>query len=129
MRPIVSAARSATLGVALVLAACTPHLATPREYIVFFETDQARLTPEAQQLIHEVASNARDLHPSKVVVAGRADGGTAHDATLADERAIAVMQALAKEGLAPSLLEKEADAPQAGTAGVAAHRVIVRFLP
>jgi outer membrane protein OmpA-like peptidoglycan-associated protein len=112
-----------------MVSACTPHLDAPREFNVFFETDQASLTPEAQRLIHEIAGHAGELHPSKIVVAGRADGGTAHDATLADDRATAVMRALGGEGLAPSLLEKQPDAPQQGISGVAAHRVIVRFLP
>ena len=130
MTRIVDKTWTAIAAVAIVLvAACAQHLEAPREYNVFFEKDQASLTPEGQQLVHEIAGNARDLHPSKIVVAGRADGGTAHDATLADDRATVVLKALTGEGLPPSLLEKQADAPQAGTSGVAAHRVIVRFLP
>ena len=51
-----------------------------------------------------------DVSPSKVVVGGRADGNTAHDATLADQRATAVMQALTQQGVPASKLEKEGKA-------------------
>jgi outer membrane protein OmpA-like peptidoglycan-associated protein len=115
--------------VAVLVAACTHRLESPREFVVFFETDQAALTPEAQQVIGQVADNARELHPSKIVIAGRADGGTAHDATLADQRAIAVMQKLTDDGLVASLLEKQSDAPRAGASGIAAHQVVIRLLP
>jgi outer membrane protein OmpA-like peptidoglycan-associated protein len=115
--------------VAVLVAACTQRLESPREFVVFFETDQAGLTPEAQQVIGQVADNARELRPSKIVVAGRADGGTAHDATLADQRATAVMNRLTDDGVASSLLEKQSDAPRAGTSGVAAHQVVIRLLP
>jgi outer membrane protein OmpA-like peptidoglycan-associated protein len=115
--------------VAVLVAACAQRLESPREFVVFFETDQAGLTPEAQQVIGQVADNARELHPSKIVVAGRADGGTAHDATLADQRATAVMNRLTNDGVASRLLEKQSDAPRAGTGGVAAHQVVIRLLP
>lgn len=122
-------AQSAIGVIALCLAACAPRLESPREFTVFFETDKAVLTDEAQQVVHQIADNARSLHPAKIVVAGRADGGTAHDATLADERATAVTRKLVEEGVPANLLEKEADAPQTGRSGVAAHQVIVRLLP
>jgi outer membrane protein OmpA-like peptidoglycan-associated protein len=129
LKRIVTPTRAAIGTVAILLAACAQRLEAPREFIVFFETDHADLTPEAQQVIGQIADNTRELHPSKIVVAGRADGGTAHDATLADQRATAVMNRLTNDGVASRLLEKQSDAPRAGTGGVAAHQVVIRLLP
>jgi outer membrane protein OmpA-like peptidoglycan-associated protein len=111
------------------LVACSQRLAAPRDFIVFFETDQAALTAEGQQLVVEIATNARELSPSKIVVAGRADGGTAHDAALADQRAAAVMRALIEQGISAPRIEKQADAPPPERSGFAAHQVVVRLLP
>lgn len=87
------------------------------------------LTPEAQKMVGEIAADAHRLEPSKIVVAGRADGETAHDATLADQRATTVMQGLVQQGVSAAMIEKQADAPSPERKGVAAHEVIVRFLP
>ncbi len=120
---------AAAASLLLVIAACAQHLAAPRDFVVFFETDQAQITPEGQQVIVEIAGAARKNAPSKIVVAGRADGGTARDATLADQRATNVMHALADQGVPAASLEKQADAPPANQTGVAAHQVLVRLLP
>lgn len=117
------------LGGALLLAACAHHLDAPREFAVFFQSDQSTLTSEGQQVVKQIADNARALGPSRIVVAGRADGATPHDAALADERAVVVMHQLQSEGISPGLMEKQADAPPAGVRGVAAHEVVVRLLP
>jgi outer membrane protein OmpA-like peptidoglycan-associated protein len=115
-------------GALLALAACA-SLDKPRDFIVFFQTDQATLTPEAQQVIADVAKQAKDVSPSKIVVAGRADGNTAHDATLADDRATIVMRALSDKGIPAEKLSKLADAPPAERTGVAAHQVVITLLP
>ena len=114
--------------VLLALAACA-SLDKPRDYIVFFQTDQADLTPEANQVIADVAKQTHDLSPSKVVVSGRADGATAHDATLADQRAQTVMKALSDKGVPAAKISKLADAPPAERTGVAAHQVVITLLP
>jgi OmpA-OmpF porin, OOP family len=111
------------------LAACAPKLSAPRDYTVFFETDRADLTNDARKVVAQIAANARDLDPSKIVVAGRADGGTAHDATLAEERASNVTRALLDAGVTSAKIERQADTPPAERTGVAAHQVIVRLLP
>jgi outer membrane protein OmpA-like peptidoglycan-associated protein len=113
----------------MALAACTQRLAAPRDFTVYFETDEPVLTAEGQQLVGEIAAKARELHPSKIVVAGRADGGTAHDATLADGRATTVIRALLDRGIPATSIEKQADSPPPDRSGVAAHQVIVRLLP
>jgi outer membrane protein OmpA-like peptidoglycan-associated protein len=111
------------------LAACGSTLNQPRSYLVYFDNDSATLTPDGQRIVGTIVTGIKDNAPSKVVVAGRADGSTAHDATLADQRAVAVMQALTQQGVPASKLEKEADAPPSGINGVAAHQVVVTLLP
>ena len=111
------------------LSACGTNLEQPRSYLVYFDTDSAALTQDGQRIVGTIVTAFNDVSPSKVVVAGRADGNTAHDAALADQRAAAVMQALTKTGVPSSKLEKEADAPPSGLIGVAAHQVVVTLLP
>lgn len=123
------AAQFGCLVAALALAGCSHRLDKPREFVVFFETDRVELTQEAQQILGRVAEDANEYSPSKIVVAGRADGGTAHDASLADQRAAAVARGLIDRGIRGERIEKRADAPPPGIAGVAAHRVIIELLP
>ena len=112
------------------LAACGGSaLNQPRSYLVYFDNDSATLTPDGQRIVGTIVTGIKDNSPSKVVVAGRADGSTAHDATLADQRAVAVMQALTQQGVPANKLEKEADAPPSGINGVAAHQVVITLLP
>jgi outer membrane protein OmpA-like peptidoglycan-associated protein len=121
-------ARLAALAWLSLTAACsTPD--QPRPFTVFFETDSAALTPEAHQVIAEAAAKAHDVAHSKIVIAGRADGSTPHDAALADQRAMAVMQALAAQGVSSGELVKQADAPPSGIGGIAAHQVVITLLP
>lgn len=125
----VSAFRFLAIVLLTALAACGTKLDQPRSYLVYFDTDSAALTQDGQRVIGTVVDAVKDVSPSKVVIAGRADGNTAHDATLADQRAAAVMQALTQKGVSASKLEKEADAPPSGRTGVAAHQVVVTLLP
>jgi outer membrane protein OmpA-like peptidoglycan-associated protein len=126
----VSLSRLFSIVLLTVLAACSgTKLEQPRSYLVYFDSDSATLTPDGQRVIGTIVTSIKDNSPSKVVVAGRADGSTAHDATLADQRAVAVMQALTQQGVAAGKLEKESDAPPSGITGVAAHQVAVTLLP
>jgi len=115
-------------GSLLALAACAAP-DQPRPFVVFFEKDSADLTPEAQDVIARAAASAHDVAHSKIAVAGLADGSTPHDATLADQRATAVMRALGAQGVPAGELVKQADAPPTGTTGVAAHKVVITLLP
>jgi OmpA family protein len=110
------------------LTACA-HLDQPRSYMVYFDTDSVTLTPDGQRIVTTIAATAHDLSPAKIVVAGRADGSTAHDAALADQRATAVTQALVQQGVPAKEIEKQPDAPPNGRTGVAAHQVVVTLLP
>ena len=123
-----TAPRLAVLALLALLTACA-HLDQPRDFVVYFQTDSADLTPTAQQVVATAASRAHDASASKILVAGRADGSTAHDATLADQRATMVMQALGKQGIPAAQIEKQADAPPADRVGVAAHQVVITLLP
>jgi hypothetical protein len=120
--------RIPALALLAMLAACA-HLDQPRDYLVYFDKDSAALTADGQRIVTTIASTAHDDSPSKILVAGRADGSTAHDATLADQRATAVMQALTQQGVPAATLEKQPDAPPSGLTGVAAHEVVVTLLP
>ncbi|HWE75892.1 MAG TPA: OmpA family protein [Stellaceae bacterium] len=127
---LVPVSRFVALLLLTALAACTgSSLNQPRSYLVYFDNDSATLTPDAQRIIGTIVTGIKDTSPSKVAIAGRADGSTAHDATLADQRAVAVMQALTQQGVSASKLEKEADAPPSGVNGVAAHQVVVTLVP
>lgn len=126
----VSLSRLFSIALLTALAACSgTKLDQPRSYLVYFDNDSATITADGQRVIGTIVTGIKDNSPSKVVIAGRADGSTAHDATLADQRAVAVMQALTQQGVAASKLEKEAGAPPSGVTGVAAHQVAVTLLP
>lgn len=122
------ASRFVVVGLLTALAACA-HLDQPRNYLVYFDNDSAVLTADGQRIVTTIASTAHDVSPTKILVAGRADGSTAHDATLADQRATAVMQALTQQGVSAAKLEKQPDAPPSGLTGVATHEVVVTLLP
>jgi len=121
--------RIAVFAVLMVLAGCAGRPAEPRNFAVFFESDKASLTPEARLLVAQMAAAAHEMSPSKIIVEGRADGGTAHDATLADARASVVVRSLVEAGIDGKSIDKQPGAPPAGRTGVAAHEVIVRLLP
>ncbi|HXQ51219.1 MAG TPA: OmpA family protein [Stellaceae bacterium] len=121
--------RAFAFALLLALGACAGRLSQPQNFVVFFPTNDATLTPQAHTLVTQIASARHDMNPSRVVVEGRADGGTPHDAELADQRARAVIQALVEAGVDPAAIAKEQGAPPVGDTGVAAHQVVVRFLP
>jgi outer membrane protein OmpA-like peptidoglycan-associated protein len=128
MQPL-PAVRFPAIALLAVLSACGTKLEQPRSFLVYFDTDSAILTQDGQRIVGTIVDAVKDVSPSKVAVAGRADGGTAHDAALADQRAAAVMQALAQKGVPAGKIEKEADAPPSNRTGVAAHQVVVTLLP
>ncbi|HLI20418.1 MAG TPA: OmpA family protein [Stellaceae bacterium] len=120
--------RFIVLAIGTTLVSCA-HLDQPRSYLVYFDNDSATLTSDGQRIVATIVSTAHDVSPSKILVAGRADGATAHDATLADQRATTVMQALTQQGIPADRVEKQPDAPPSGLKGVAAHEVVVTLLP
>lgn len=112
-------------------AACTTAETTePREFLVFFQTDKAELTPEAREVVEEAAAALRDAGPSKIVVEGEADGHAARDGALANQRAETVAQALAAAaGMDPAAIEKGAHTVPRPVVPLAAHKVTVLVVP
>jgi outer membrane protein OmpA-like peptidoglycan-associated protein len=125
----VPAFRLPPLALLAVLAACAPKLEQPRSYLVYFDNDNATLTQDGQRIVGTIADAVKDFSPSRLAIAGRADGNTAHDAALADQRATAVIQALTQKGVPAGKLEKIADALPSGRTGTAAHQVVITLLP
>jgi outer membrane protein OmpA-like peptidoglycan-associated protein len=123
----------------IALAACTanpppaPPPSQPKQFDVFFQLGSAKLTPEGQQVVDTVVAAIRDAKPSSVVVEGEADGSTAKDAQLADQRAAAVASALKAAGVDPSTIAQHATLAQpaqtdAGT-HIATHKVTLQLVP
>jgi outer membrane protein OmpA-like peptidoglycan-associated protein len=106
----------------LGLAACAT--VAPPQYAVFFPKGDAALTPDAQSVVVQIAEAARS-NSGKLIIEGKADGGTPQDAALADERATAVIRERAGAGVQNARMEKRPAAPAAGVTGVAAHEVTV----
>ena len=129
MRPRVrSMLGLAGFAAAALVAACA-HLSEPRSYVVFFQKDTTDLTPEGKQVVLQASAEVADGHPSHIVVEGRADGGTPHDATLANDRALVVIRALVDNGADAKTIENRPGAPPTGVTGVAAHQVLVTLTP
>jgi outer membrane protein OmpA-like peptidoglycan-associated protein len=114
---------------ALVLALLACAMPEPRQFVVFFGTDDSNLSPAAQQLVSEIAAAAREQHPNKIAVAGYGDGTTTHDAVLADQRAAGVIRALASAGIEASVIEKRPAVPADQATGIPVHKATVTFNP
>jgi OOP family OmpA-OmpF porin len=73
-----------------------------REYRVYFDWDKANLTPEAQQIIRQVAQAVASGSTARLELVGKADrsGTDRYNQGLSDRRARAVSEALAQAGVA-----------------------------
>jgi OOP family OmpA-OmpF porin len=73
-----------------------------REYIIYFDWDSARITPEGMRIVDQVASEARGNMSSRIVLVGHADlsGPASYNLRLSLRRADAVRAALAQRGVA-----------------------------
>ncbi|HUK58519.1 MAG TPA: OmpA family protein [Stellaceae bacterium] len=117
------------LGVGAVAACTAPAPApAPANFVVYFQTGGATLGPDARQIIANAVAAAKD-RPDKLLVEGHADGGATTDAALADRRALAVIRALTDAGLDAGRITKAQGTPAPGEEGVAAHQVLIRFVP
>lgn len=119
--------------VLLIVTGCAAEPAQPHLFDVFFESSKASLTPDAREIVDQVASAAHSEQPTRIVVSGTATGDTQRDAKLASERADAVVQALVAAKIDPSLIDKEAAVvkPAASTVvdRIAGHKVQIELVP
>jgi outer membrane protein OmpA-like peptidoglycan-associated protein len=69
-----------------------------------FDTDKADIRPESRSMVEQIASLPKDNATLKVSIEGHTDntGSPVHNETLSEERAKAVLAAIAKEGVAAS---------------------------
>jgi OmpA-OmpF porin, OOP family len=75
--------------------------ATSREFRVYFDFDQAQLGPGAQQILQQIAQQAKQDPNLHVVLVGKADrtGTDAYNLALSQRRADAVRQILVENGV------------------------------
>jgi OmpA-OmpF porin, OOP family len=99
--------RSTCVGVAQAAPAAPPPVPT-RQYNVYFDFDKSNLTPEAQQIVNQVASQAK-ANNARVVLVGKADlsGTDAYNIALSKRRADAVRAALAADGVSADRIDEQ----------------------
>jgi OmpA-OmpF porin, OOP family len=73
-----------------------------REFIIYFDWDSARITPEGMRIVDQVAADARNNVSTRIVLVGHADlsGPASYNLRLSLRRADAVRAALAQRGVA-----------------------------
>ena len=78
-----------------------PKAPPAKEFLVFFDFDSAKLTPEALKIVHSAAEQARAGGSSRIVLTGHADraGPAKYNVGLSQRRANSVKAELVREGL------------------------------
>jgi outer membrane protein OmpA-like peptidoglycan-associated protein len=81
--------------------------AVPHSYLVFFDFNKSDLTPQAQQIVDQAASNAGSAHVTRLTVTGHTDtvGSDAYNMRLSRRRAESVAARLEKDGIPSSEIE------------------------
>ncbi|MBI3515324.1 MAG: OmpA family protein, partial [Proteobacteria bacterium] len=79
-----------------------PPPVAQREFIIYFDWDSARITPEGLRIVDQVAGEARNNVSTRIVLVGHADlsGPASYNLRLSLRRADAVRAALAQRGVA-----------------------------
>jgi OOP family OmpA-OmpF porin len=82
----------------------------PDMYAVFFETSSALLSVQARNTVTDAVRAVRFLDPQRVDVVGFADasGSAAYNETLANDRALAVVEGLIQAGVPSDVINTEA---------------------
>jgi len=90
----------------------TPAPAAPKEeeFIVFFDFDSSKLTPEALSILKSAADSAKKGHYTRIVLTGHADraGPTDYNFALSRRRADAVQAELVRLGVSSGVMTVEA---------------------
>ncbi len=78
-----------------------PIVEPPRSFIVFFDFDSSRITPEAESILAAAADYVRRGGQSRIIVTGHADraGAVAYNQALSERRASAVQANLVGKGI------------------------------
>ena len=73
-----------------------------REFIIYFDWDSAKITPEGLRIVDQVAADAKNNVSTRIVLVGHADlsGPASYNLRLSLRRADAVRAALAQRGVA-----------------------------
>jgi OOP family OmpA-OmpF porin len=81
---------------------CMPMAAAPRTFIVFFDFDSSKLTPEANRILDTAAGYIKKGQGAKVVLTGHTDtsGSAKYNEGLSLRRANAVWSGLVDRGIA-----------------------------
>jgi OOP family OmpA-OmpF porin len=79
----------------------TPPAGAQREYRVYFDFDRSNITPEARQIIEQVAAEAKRGSAARLDLVGKADrsGTDRYNQGLSERRARAVVDALIRAGV------------------------------
>ncbi|WP_026870976.1 OmpA family protein [Inquilinus limosus] len=77
-----------------------------RSYLVFFDFDSSKLTPEAKQIVGSAASDALQGRSTRIDVTGHTDraGSDSYNQALSQRRAEAVRRELVADGVADSMI-------------------------
>lgn len=86
-----------------------PAPAAPPQFIVFFGLDSADLVPEAQRVVGDAASAAKDFGAVAIHIVAHTDssGSPAYNQRLSERRASAVRAALAQNGISAASITTE----------------------
>jgi len=98
---------AATTTAAYVPPAAQVMAPVPKSYLVFFDFNKSDLTPQAQQIVNQAASNAGPAHVTQLTVTGHTDtvGSDAYNMRLSRRRAESVAAQLEKDGIPSSEIE------------------------
>lgn len=87
-----------------------PKAVQPKDFLVFFDFDSAKLTPEAQDILRSAAASAKESGAARVVLTGHADraGPATYNVGLSQRRAEAAKAELVRLGLTAAEITTQA---------------------
>lgn len=87
-----------------------PKAVQPKDFLVFFDFDSAKLTPEAQEILKSAAASAKESGAARIVLTGHADraGPATYNVGLSQRRAEAAKAELVRLGLTAAEITTQA---------------------